>query len=258
MPNTAALRTTSTFADAERAVRFQLQPAVVDLGRMAAGSTYRVTVSLTNVGNVKSRWRALQPAPNPREGSATVLRVLYRPTPLAPGMRVRLELEVYAGTRPADLGAFKRTVRVDTETDVFRLPVVGSIVDPAELEPEVADAEVRTRRPWPPPAAGLDQATRAAGLSHARAALHHRHRRLRPPGAQASALRGPHGRGAGAAGSRGRGAAAAGARTPAPTGDSRRQVTERARSWRWGAEWLTAAAQRCPGRRVTCAAMGRP
>eukprot|EP00455_Lapot_gusevi_P053131 TRINITY_DN8223_c0_g1_i3.p1 TRINITY_DN8223_c0_g1~~TRINITY_DN8223_c0_g1_i3.p1 ORF type:complete len:705 (-),score=191.71 TRINITY_DN8223_c0_g1_i3:105-2219(-) len=100
--------------------QFRVQPEVCEFGSLRVGCTYRLAVQLTNVGAEKARFTIDSVPP-----AAMNVRVLYRPGPVAAGMAVRLEIELYAG----ELGDWRQDLVIRTERDTFRLPMSASVVD---------------------------------------------------------------------------------------------------------------------------------
>lgn len=103
---------------------FTLQPQVAQFGTVTRGLTYRMALMLTNTGVESGRFVVSQPALP--KGSDMLLRVLYRPGIVAPGMQKKLELELYAGEE----GDFANSVTIRTPRFTFNLPVIAVVVDP--------------------------------------------------------------------------------------------------------------------------------
>lgn len=108
---------TASFAD------FMLHPSTVDFGTLLKGSTYRVTCAMTNVGFAISKFQVRQPVTD--AGSIMHLKVLYRPGDVAPGMKKRLEVQLYAG----NLGEYNNYIQILTEKAVYNLPVSANVVN---------------------------------------------------------------------------------------------------------------------------------
>lgn len=104
---------------------FVLQPAMINLGVLQLGFTYRVTISLTNTGVASGRFSVAQPSNDLYPDSMTHARVLVRPGIVAPGMKKRLELELYAGEE----GNYANEVTLTTAKLNFTIPIRGTIVN---------------------------------------------------------------------------------------------------------------------------------
>ncbi|XP_059576321.1 sperm-associated antigen 17 isoform X3 [Alligator mississippiensis] len=105
---------------------FLLIPAQVTFGVLKEGCTYATTVILKNVGVDFLRFRVKQPPPS------TGLRVIYTPGPVAAGLQVELEIEIYAmvigkeGTEgPGEISCH---IEILTETETLFLPVEATVL----------------------------------------------------------------------------------------------------------------------------------
>ncbi|XP_040450924.1 sperm-associated antigen 17 [Falco naumanni] len=105
---------------------FHLIPPRATLGVLREGCTYAATVILKNVGVNFSRFRVKQPPPH------TGLRVLYTPGPVAPGLQVELEVEIFATvSRGEDTGGLEEVshdIEIVTETETLLLPVRATVL----------------------------------------------------------------------------------------------------------------------------------
>ncbi|KFP60185.1 Sperm-associated antigen 17, partial [Cariama cristata] len=105
---------------------FHLIPPRVMFGVLKEGCTYAVTVMLKNVGVNFSRFRVKQPPPH------TGLSVMYRPGPVAAGLQVELEIEIFAmvigGEDTGGLGEVSHDIEILTETETLLLPVRANIL----------------------------------------------------------------------------------------------------------------------------------
>ncbi|KAM9277713.1 LOW QUALITY PROTEIN: sperm-associated antigen 17 [Cariama cristata] len=105
---------------------FHLIPPRVMFGVLKEGCTYAVTVILKNVGVNFSRFRVKQPPPH------TGLSVMYRPGPVAAGLQVELEIEIFAmvigGEDTGGLGEVSHDIEILTETETLLLPVRANIL----------------------------------------------------------------------------------------------------------------------------------
>ncbi|NXK07885.1 SPG17 protein, partial [Herpetotheres cachinnans] len=105
---------------------FHLIPPRVMLGVLKEGCTYAATVILKNVGVNFSRFRVKQPPPH------TGLRVMYTPGPVAAGLQVELEIEIFAmvsgGEDTGGLEEVSHDIEIVTETEILLLPVRANIL----------------------------------------------------------------------------------------------------------------------------------
>ena len=115
---------------------FEIMPAVMSFGDLIGnGATYRLAFTLSNVGNDSARFR-IGRRTSLRKGQQEqthTLRVLYRPGPLAPGMRARLLVEITTGEN----GTLTDEVEIITEHRIFRLPVRARVTHADNLAPGV-------------------------------------------------------------------------------------------------------------------------
>ncbi|XP_062450906.1 sperm-associated antigen 17 [Rhea pennata] len=100
---------------------FQLIPPNVTFGVLKEGCTYTTTVIMKNVGVNFSRFRVKQPPPH------TGLRVMYTPGPVAAGLQVELEIEIFAmaigGEDTDGLEEISHRIEILTEAETLLLPV---------------------------------------------------------------------------------------------------------------------------------------
>ncbi|KAM6310118.1 LOW QUALITY PROTEIN: sperm-associated antigen 17 [Aegotheles albertisi] len=128
--NTSALATTRQHLSS-----FHLIPPRVTFGVLKEGCTYATTVILKNVGVNFSRFRVKQPPPH------TGLRVMYTPGPVAAGLQVELEIEVFAmllgGEDTGDPEEISHDIEILTETETLLLPghPRGGVADTARAVP---------------------------------------------------------------------------------------------------------------------------
>uniref|UniRef100_H3AXY7 Sperm associated antigen 17 n=1 Tax=Latimeria chalumnae TaxID=7897 RepID=H3AXY7_LATCH len=99
---------------------FEVFPPEVDFGVLREGYTYSVLVKVKNVGVDLCRFRVKQPP------ACIGLRVLYRPGPVAAGMNVVLEIELYAmaiGLKGSEgAGHIAYDIEIQAETETLFLP----------------------------------------------------------------------------------------------------------------------------------------
>nr|XP_009687952.1 PREDICTED: sperm-associated antigen 17 [Struthio camelus australis] len=114
--NTSSLATMKQHLSA-----FHLIPPNVMFGILKEGCTYTATVILKNVGVNFSRFRVKQPPPH------TGLRVMYTPGPVAAGLHVELEIEIFAmaigGEDTDGLEEISHHIEILTEAETLLLPV---------------------------------------------------------------------------------------------------------------------------------------
>ncbi|XP_010184715.1 PREDICTED: sperm-associated antigen 17-like, partial [Mesitornis unicolor] len=105
---------------------FHLIPPKVTLGVLKEGCSYAATVILKNVGVNFLRFRVKQPPPH------TGLRVMYTPGPVAAGLQVELEIEIFAmvigGEDTGGLEEVSHDIEILTETETLLLPVRANIL----------------------------------------------------------------------------------------------------------------------------------
>ncbi|XP_010565811.1 PREDICTED: sperm-associated antigen 17 [Haliaeetus leucocephalus] len=119
--NTSSLATTRQHLSG-----FHLIPPRVILGVLKEGCTYAATVILKNVGVNFSRFRVKQPPLH------TGLRVMYTPGPVAAGLQVELEIEIFAmvtgGEDAGGLEEVSHDIEILTETETLLLPVRATVL----------------------------------------------------------------------------------------------------------------------------------
>ncbi|NWX86561.1 SPG17 protein, partial [Nothoprocta pentlandii] len=105
---------------------FHLIPPNVTFGVLKEGCTYTATVILKNVGVNFSRFWVKPPPPH------TGLRVIYKPGPVAAGLQVELEIEIFAmanGREDTDgLEEVSHHIEILTEAETLLLPVRANIL----------------------------------------------------------------------------------------------------------------------------------
>ncbi|XP_009328452.1 PREDICTED: sperm-associated antigen 17 [Pygoscelis adeliae] len=127
---------TSSLATRQHLSGFHLIPPRVTLGVLKEGCTYAATVILKNVGVNFSRFRVKQPPPH------TGLRVMYTPGPVAAGLQVELEIEIFAmvigGEDSGGLEEISHDIEILTETETLLLPVRATVLtsDVYECRPQ--------------------------------------------------------------------------------------------------------------------------
>ncbi|KAM4611571.1 sperm-associated antigen 17 [Polymixia lowei] len=108
---------------------FQLLPSSVDFGTLREGTSYAITVVMKNVGVDTCRFRVKQPPP------ATGLRVIYNPGPVAAGLQVELQVQLFAMSVVQEgevepKNYISQHITIHTETDILYLPVTANILSP--------------------------------------------------------------------------------------------------------------------------------
>uniref|UniRef100_A0A663FH94 Sperm associated antigen 17 n=2 Tax=Accipitrinae TaxID=8955 RepID=A0A663FH94_AQUCH len=125
-PVAGNVNTSSLATSRQHLSGFHLIPPRVMLGVLKEGCTYAATVILKNVGVNFSRFRVKQPPPH------TGLRVMYTPGPVAAGLQVELEIEIFAMvTGREDAGGLEEVshdIEILTETETLLLPVRANIL----------------------------------------------------------------------------------------------------------------------------------
>ncbi|NXC96372.1 SPG17 protein, partial [Certhia familiaris] len=117
---------TSSVATRQDLTSFHLIPPRVTFGVLKEGCVYATTVILKNIGVNFSRFRVKQPPPY------TGLRVMYTPGPVAAGLQVELEIEIFAmllgGEDTGGLEEVSHDIEIVTETETLLLPVKANIL----------------------------------------------------------------------------------------------------------------------------------
>uniref|UniRef100_A0A4X2KND6 Sperm associated antigen 17 n=1 Tax=Vombatus ursinus TaxID=29139 RepID=A0A4X2KND6_VOMUR len=102
---------------------FHLLPPEVNFGVLKEGHTYAATVKLRNVGVDFCRFQVKQPPPS------TGLKVTYTPGPVASGLQVDLQVEIFATAvgenASKGLGTISYNIEIITEHEILLLPVEG-------------------------------------------------------------------------------------------------------------------------------------
>ncbi|KAM7377443.1 hypothetical protein PAMA_013973 [Pampus argenteus] len=106
---------------------FQLLPSSVDFGTLQEGTSSAITVVMKNVGVDTCRFHVKQPPP------ATGLRVIYSPGPVAAGLQVQLQVQLFAicTVQAGEVEPKKyisQDIIIHTETDILYLPVTANIL----------------------------------------------------------------------------------------------------------------------------------
>ncbi|KAF3836957.1 hypothetical protein F7725_004421 [Dissostichus mawsoni] len=100
---------------------FQLLPSTVDFGTLQEGTSSAITVVMKNVGADTCRFHVKQPP------AATGLRVIYNPGPVAAGLHVELQVQLFAmcavqaGEKEPKKN-LSEDIIIHTETDILYLP----------------------------------------------------------------------------------------------------------------------------------------
>ncbi|XP_030017766.1 sperm-associated antigen 17 [Sphaeramia orbicularis] len=119
---------TVSLTDGSAIVRgFQLLPTVVDFGTLQEGTSSTITVVMKNVGVDTCRFHVKQPP------CSTGLRVIYNPGPVAAGLQVELQVQLFAMCAVRAGGAesktsFSQDITIQTETEILYLPVTATIL----------------------------------------------------------------------------------------------------------------------------------
>nr|XP_030122486.3 sperm-associated antigen 17 [Taeniopygia guttata] len=122
----------SSLATRQDLTNFHLIPPRVTFGVLKEGCTYATTVIMKNVGVNFSRFRVKQPPPH------TGLRVMYTPGPVAAGLQVELEIEIFAmligGKDTGGLEEVSHDIEILTEIETLLLPVKATVLSSAIYE----------------------------------------------------------------------------------------------------------------------------
>ncbi|XP_060922240.1 sperm-associated antigen 17 isoform X2 [Limanda limanda] len=106
---------------------FVFLPPSVDFGTVREGTSSFITVVMRNVGVDTCRFHLKQPR------ASTGLRVIYNPGPVAAGLQVELQVQLFAKctSQAGDVETKKdisQDIIIHTETDIFFLPVAAIIL----------------------------------------------------------------------------------------------------------------------------------
>uniref|UniRef100_F7DM61 Sperm associated antigen 17 n=1 Tax=Monodelphis domestica TaxID=13616 RepID=F7DM61_MONDO len=105
---------------------FHLLPPEVNFGVLKEGQTYAATVKLRNVGVDFCRFQVKQPPPS------TGLKVTYTPGPVASGLQVDLQVEIFAmavgENASKGIGTISYNIEIVTEHEILLLPVEANIL----------------------------------------------------------------------------------------------------------------------------------
>ncbi|XP_053272684.1 sperm-associated antigen 17 [Pleuronectes platessa] len=106
---------------------FVLLPSTIDFGTVQEGTSSFITVVMKNVGVDTCRFHLKQPR------ASTGLRVIYNPGPVAAGLQVELQVQLFAKctSQEGDVETKKhisQDIIIHTETDIFFLPVAATIL----------------------------------------------------------------------------------------------------------------------------------
>ncbi|XP_063756379.1 sperm-associated antigen 17 [Eleginops maclovinus] len=106
---------------------FQLLPSTVDFGTLQEGTSSAITVVMKNVGVDTCRFHVKQPP------AATGFRVIYNPGPVAAGLHVELQVQLFAmcAVQAGEVEPKKNLsedIIIHTETDILYLPVTATIL----------------------------------------------------------------------------------------------------------------------------------
>ncbi|XP_057271872.1 sperm-associated antigen 17 [Pezoporus wallicus] len=135
-PVAGKVNTSSLATAGQQLSGFHLIPPSVTFGVLKEGCTYAATAILKNVGVNFSRFRVKQPPPH------TGLRVMYTPGPVAAGLQVELEIEIFAmvtgGEDTGGLEEIAHDIEILTETETLLLPVRATVLtsDTYECRPQ--------------------------------------------------------------------------------------------------------------------------
>jgi len=100
---------------------FRLRPRQAAFGNVAAGRVFRHKLVLTNVSVELARFRVVQP-------KSDRLSVVYTPGGMAAGMSIVIEVECFS----TDAGMLTDQLTVETEGEVFRIPITANVMPQGE------------------------------------------------------------------------------------------------------------------------------
>ncbi|XP_044531471.1 sperm-associated antigen 17 [Gracilinanus agilis] len=107
---------------------FHLLPPEVNFGVLKEGQTYATTVKLRNIGVDFCRFQVKQPPPS------TGLKVIYTPGPVASGLQVDLQVEIFAmavgENAGKGIGTISYNIEIVTEHEILLLPVEATVLTP--------------------------------------------------------------------------------------------------------------------------------
>lgn len=127
----------------ENARGFELLPAYVDFGNLRDGYTYRFPVQLKNTGVDSCRFKLDQPPP------ATSMNVMYKPGPVAAGMKTTLMIEIYAIASgvggESGVRMLEHNLKIVTETHHVSLPIRASVLTADDYDNRSPSKILKTR-----------------------------------------------------------------------------------------------------------------
>jgi hypothetical protein len=118
---TQTMMVTAHTADPLRA-GLSMYPASARFGVIKQGSIYEITMSLKNEDSLTARFTLRQPK-NPDA------KVVYTPAPIAPGMTLKLKVELTA-VMPLK---FETEFEIATKTEIFKVPIFANIISEADF-----------------------------------------------------------------------------------------------------------------------------
>nr|XP_020858672.1 sperm-associated antigen 17 isoform X2 [Phascolarctos cinereus] len=124
---------------------FHLLPSEVNFGVLKEGHTYAATVKLRNVGVDFCRFQVKQPPPS------TGLKVTYTPGPVASGLQVDLQVEIFAmavgENASKGLGTISYNIEIITEHEILLLPVEAIVLTSMTYDSRPDDFPVGKENP---------------------------------------------------------------------------------------------------------------
>ncbi|XP_027722514.1 sperm-associated antigen 17 isoform X2 [Vombatus ursinus] len=124
---------------------FHLLPPEVNFGVLKEGHTYAATVKLRNVGVDFCRFQVKQPPPS------TGLKVTYTPGPVASGLQVDLQVEIFATAvgenASKGLGTISYNIEIITEHEILLLPVEAIVLTSMTYDSRPDDFPVGKENP---------------------------------------------------------------------------------------------------------------
>lgn len=103
---------------------FILKPEAADFGFLKEGNTYSLIISLRNTGHDTCRFKVKQPP------ASTGIRILYKPGPVAAGMKSEIKIQIFALLSDAvdGVAGVKHELEIITETHVLYLPITAVVL----------------------------------------------------------------------------------------------------------------------------------
>jgi len=122
---------------AMHSVHCEVVPVAMLFGMLEIGRKYKMSFTLRNVGQSKTRFRIQRRDNSPDDNNFCT--VLHKPSfDIAAGMKVKLEVEVTTGT----LGEINDQLEVQSEFEKFSIPVTAKVVNRGDSKGRLAKGVV--------------------------------------------------------------------------------------------------------------------